>query len=65
MGCVRDAILKDDFPGYLRNFFRTYYEGTGYPHWVINALRSVGVDLLEGIQDAHLIDDDGTKWDYA
>lgn len=65
MGAARDAILKDKFPGYLHRFFKTYYGETGYPQWIVDALRSVGVDLLEGNQDFKIINDDGTKWDYA
>ncbi|KAF8527792.1 tRNA-guanine transglycosylase [Gautieria morchelliformis] len=65
MGAARDAILKGEFPGYLRSFFRTYYGETGYPRWVVDALQSVGVDLLEGIQDPKITNDDGKKWDYA
>jgi queuine tRNA-ribosyltransferase catalytic subunit len=65
MGAARDAILKGEFPGYLRSFFRTYYGETGYPRWIVDALQSVGVDLLEGIQDPKITNDDGKKWDYA
>ena len=65
MGAARDAILKGEFPEYLRNFFKTYYGTMSYPRWVVDALRSVGVDLLEGVHNVTLTDDDGTKWDYA
>lgn len=65
MGAARDAILRDEFPGYLKNFFRTYYGAMGYPRWVVDALRSVGVDLLEGIHGAKFAENDGAKWDYA
>ena len=46
MGQARDAILRDKFPQYLRKFFKNYFGKTGYPDWCVNALRSVGVDLL-------------------
>jgi len=65
MGAARDAIMRGDFPSYLRSFFKTYYGDSGYPRWAVEALLSVGVDLLEGMSDAHVADDDGTKWDYA
>lgn len=65
MGAARDAIMKGNFPSYLRNFFKAYYTEATYPRWVVEALLSVGVDLLEGIRDAYITDGDGTKWDYA
>ncbi|KAF8588662.1 tRNA-guanine transglycosylase [Ramaria rubella] len=65
MGAARDAILNGDFPAHLRRFFGTYYEDAGFPRWIVNALRSVGVDLLEGVEGAYIANDDGTKWDYA
>ncbi|KAJ6593936.1 tRNA-guanine(15) transglycosylase-like protein [Mycena capillaripes] len=48
MGGARDAILNGTFPKYLRTFFANYFGDIGYPEWCVNALRSVGVDLLEG-----------------
>lgn len=48
MGDARNAILNGTFPNYLKTFFATYFGDIGYPEWCVNALRSVGVDLLEG-----------------
>jgi hypothetical protein len=39
--------LNGTFPDYLRTFFANYFGDVGYPEWCVNALRSVGVDLLE------------------
>ena len=36
-----------------------------YPKWCVDALRTVGVDLLEGVTNAKVIDRSGAKWDYA
>lgn len=36
-----------------------------YPKWCLDALRSVGVDLLEGEPDASVVDGSGAKWEYA
>ena len=65
MGAARDAIMKGDFPSYLRSFFKAYYEESGFPRWIVEALLSVGVDILEGIQNAYVTDEAGAKWDYA
>lgn len=68
MGKARDAIMSGTFPEFLRSFFATYFggeSGPGYPRWCIDALRSVGVDILEGIQNPKIIEGDGAKWEYA
>jgi len=45
---AREAILEDRFPKYLKTFFkRFYHDGSNYPSWAVDALRSVGVDILE------------------
>lgn len=36
-----------------------------YPKWAVDALRSVGVDLLESDPDATVVDGNGAKWEYA
>ncbi|KIJ67810.1 hypothetical protein HYDPIDRAFT_83354 [Hydnomerulius pinastri MD-312] len=64
MGGARDAIMEGTFPDYLRTFFRNYFGDKGYPEWCVNALRSVGVDLLEG-EDVPLIPGSGAKWEYS
>lgn len=48
MGEMRAAIEKDEFPLWIRRFFAAYFqEKEKYPQWAVNALKSVGVDLLE------------------
>lgn len=45
---AREAIIADEFPAFIREFFgRLYPEKTRYPDWAVTALRRVGVDLLE------------------
>ncbi|OQD82754.1 hypothetical protein PENANT_c020G02730 [Penicillium antarcticum] len=48
MGNIRQAIIEDRYPAYLRKFFSNIYEGdrSKYPEWAVGALRGVGVDLL-------------------
>ncbi|KAK0226115.1 tRNA-guanine(15) transglycosylase-like protein [Armillaria fumosa] len=64
MGRARDAILSGTFPDYLRSFFAGYFGDGGYPEWCVNALRSVGVDLLQDYP-VKLIPGSGAKWEYA
>ncbi|KAI0161673.1 Queuine tRNA-ribosyltransferase [Hypoxylon sp. FL1284] len=43
---VRDAIIADRFPAFLRLFFADLYpDKEKYPVWAVDALRDVGVDL--------------------
>ncbi|KDR75869.1 hypothetical protein GALMADRAFT_68696 [Galerina marginata CBS 339.88] len=65
MGCAREAIITGTFPDYLQLFFSRYFGSSGYPEWCVNALRSVGVDLLQGNPDAKIIPGSGAKWEYA
>lgn len=66
MGQVRDAILADRYPEYLKRFFKTYFGDKGYPKWSVDALKSVGVDLLEGIEGTvPIVEGDGAKWEYS
>lgn len=45
---IRSAIIRDDYPCFLRHYFDTLYAGdkSKYPDWAVEALRGVGVDLL-------------------
>ena len=65
MGGARDAIIEGTYPEYLKTFFANYFGDAGYPEWCVNALRSVGVDLLEGRSDVKVISGDGAKWEYS
>nr|GAT56316.1 predicted protein [Mycena chlorophos] len=67
MGGARDAIAQGTFPQYLKDFFARYFVGTGYPEWCVNALRSVGVDLLDGLDPDHIkiVQGSGAKWEYS
>lgn len=65
MGGARDAILEGEFPEYLKKFFADYFGAAGYPQWCCDALKSVGVDLLEGLENPKVISGDGARWEYA
>ncbi|KAK8051371.1 queuine tRNA-ribosyltransferase [Apiospora rasikravindrae] len=45
---ARDAIIADQYPVFIRQFFANLYPNKAdYPEWALGALRGVGVDLLE------------------
>lgn len=48
MGRVRDSVIADKFPEFLKDFFARLYNSdkTRYPVWAVDALRGVGVDLM-------------------
>ena len=65
MGRARDAIINGTYPDYLKSFFAEYFGDKGYPEWCVNALRSVGVDLLEGRENAAVGTGSGALWERA
>lgn len=48
MDRVRNAIIEDRYPRFLKDFFRLLYRDdlSTVPQWAVTALREVGVDLL-------------------
>ncbi|PSK34123.1 hypothetical protein B9Z65_8449 [Elsinoe australis] len=48
MDRVREAIIADRYPAFLKGFFSDLYDGdkAQYPAWAVDALKGVGVDLL-------------------
>lgn len=42
---MREAIIADTFPAYVRTFFRQLHDDKEYPDWAVEALRGVGIDL--------------------
>lgn len=66
MGGARDAIMNQTFPTYLKIFFTQYFGKQGFPRWCVDALRSVGVDLLEGEgAQVPVVEGDNPNWEYA
>ena len=49
MRSVREAIIQDRFPDFLKRFFGDLYADnkSKFPQWAVDALKGVGVDLLE------------------
>jgi queuine/archaeosine tRNA-ribosyltransferase len=48
MRLAREAIIEDRYPQFVKDFFSKLYSGEKekLPRWAVDALRSVGVDLL-------------------
>lgn len=45
---VREAIIADRYPAFVREFFgRLYPDRTEFPEWAVRALKGVGIDLLQ------------------
>ena len=46
---IREAIIADRYPQFLKDFFSKLYNGQKdkYPEWAVGALKGVGVDILE------------------
>lgn len=45
---IRQAIMEDRYPAFIRQFFSNIYQGdkSKYPKWAVGALHGVGMDLL-------------------
>lgn len=44
---VRQSIIEDNFPTFVRQFFFDLYnDKSKYPRWAVDALKRVGIDLL-------------------
>ncbi|KAF7861630.1 uncharacterized protein EAF02_010584 [Botrytis sinoallii] len=46
---ARKAIIEDRYPAFIKKFFADLHGGekSKYPDWAVEALRTVGVDLME------------------
>lgn len=45
---AREAIIADRYPAFVKQFFANLYpDRSNYPAWAVDALKGVGVDLLE------------------
>jgi hypothetical protein len=65
VGRARESIIAGTFPEYLCSFFAEYFGGAAYPEWCVNALRSVGVDLLKDNPNIKVTPGSGAKWEYS
>ncbi|KAK4100231.1 Queuine tRNA-ribosyltransferase [Parathielavia hyrcaniae] len=45
---ARQAIIEDRFPAFVKSFFGNLYpDSSKYPSWAVDALKGVGIDLIE------------------
>jgi queuine/archaeosine tRNA-ribosyltransferase len=49
MRAARQAIMRDEFPSFIKDFFATLHGGNKekFPQWAVDALRTVNIDLLD------------------
>ncbi len=45
MSRIRQAIVEQRFPDFIKEFVAIYYENKEVPQWISNALQSVNVIL--------------------
>ena len=45
MSRIRQAIIEDRFPDFIREFVANYFQDKDIPEWVINSLKSVNIQL--------------------
>lgn len=45
MGRARTAIIEDNYPDFVKQFFGKLYPNCDYPSWAVTALARVGIDL--------------------
>ena len=42
---IREAILEDKYPEFVRQFVKSNYPDGDYPAWAVNALKHVGINV--------------------
>lgn len=45
MSRIRQAIMEDRFPEFIKDFVAVYFKDKDIPAWVINSLESVHIQL--------------------
>lgn len=43
---ARQAILRDEYPEFVQQFFKDLYANKDYPAWAVDALKKVNIDLV-------------------
>ena len=43
---IRESIMEDRFPAFIKDFMLQVYPNKDYPDWLINSLASVNVQLV-------------------
>lgn len=47
MNGMREAIKRDEFPQFVKEFMKKHFGGDPIPEWIIDALKAVKIDLNE------------------
>ncbi len=45
MSRIRQAIIEERFPDFIKEFVSIYYGDKDIPQWIINSLKSVNIQL--------------------
>ena len=45
MASIREAVIEDRLPQFIRDFMKKAFPDEAYPTWVVEALTRVNVDL--------------------
>ena len=45
MSRIRQAIIEERFPDFIREFVAKYYQDKDIPEWITNSLNSVNIQL--------------------
>ena len=56
---VRESIVADRFPEFVRRFFVTMFPSQNYPQWAVDALNSVNITLYsdnDGVRRSDVVE---------
>lgn len=42
---IRESIVKNEFPAFIKAFMQEYYGSTPIPEWIVTALSKVNIQL--------------------
>ena len=45
MSRIREAMIEERFPDFIKTFVSNFYEEKDIPEWIINSLKSVNIQL--------------------
>ena len=51
---IRESILSGTFVDFVYNFMDTMYPTKNFPGWVVDALKTVNIDLIERNQSKEI-----------
>ncbi len=45
MSRIRQAIIEQRFPDFIKDFVANYYQDKDIPQWITNSLKTVNIEL--------------------